>query len=63
MNGNKNGSRKLSVPYAAGVTYFHPRFDSVPSAFEVDVPEDLLDAELSIETIEEGIELYLPVLC
>jgi len=31
----------------------------VPSAFEVDVPEDLLDAELSIETIEEGIELYL----
>ena len=59
MNGNKKGSRRHSVPYATEVTYVHPLVDSVRSALEVDVPEELLAADLNIETIEEAIELYL----
>ena len=59
MNGNKNGSIKHSLPYAAGVGYVRPPVDNVPSAFVVDAMGDLLDAELSIETIEEAMKLYL----
>jgi hypothetical protein len=59
MNGNKKGSKKHSLPYAAEVKYVHPRVDSAPSAVEVDVPEQLLDVEVAVETIEEAIDLYL----
>ena len=59
MNGNKKGSGKHSVPYAAGVAYFHAPVDNVPPACVVEVPDDMLTTERSIATIEEAIGLYV----
>jgi DnaJ-class molecular chaperone len=56
---NKKGDVRYEIPYEASVDYAHPRSDQVTPACQVDVPEELLNSTVEIETIEEGIELYL----
>jgi len=56
---NKKGDDPYEIPYETSVAYDHPSSDSVPMTSQVDVPEELREADTIIETIEEAIDLYL----
>ena len=59
MTKNKKGDDPYEIPYETSVVYDHPPSDCVPMASQVDVPEELREADTEIETIEEAIDLYL----
>jgi site-specific recombinase XerD len=51
------------IPYTVSLSYVHPPVDNARSEYYVDVPPLANAATTNIETVEEGIEMYMEAFC